>query len=543
MNLDEISLGGFMSHARTAIKLPRTGVVLVVGENGAGKSSLVEAVSVGGWGVTLRGSEPWRDDAAKSWAGFTTVEDLDVMRTRTKSTKKLVWSSGDRSDTYETTSKAQDALEAVIGVWDVWRRTRVFSSHDASHFTLATDGERKRLLEQVLGLDRFDTASEKCRADLKLADQTVARHKATLAAAVARRDSEAVRIKDAALLLEAEPPIPDVSAELVTATRLEGLVRTTDNEIRTADAEMRKADAAGGEEAATARQIRGTLERLRAATCPTCTQAIPADMRLKLTRDADAAAAAAKLAHEKATTDAGDTATLLVELREERNAIAKKAVEARARVTAAEQAQRRHAQLTKQKTDASEMHERATGAANDAIALLNEAEKELAILVACDQVLSLRGVRSSVLGESLAGIESVCNEWLARLASKAIRMKLSPYTARKSGATSEVIALEVSGLEHGQGYRGSSGGERRRIDIALMLALAEIAGAAFGLPPGTLFFDEVLDALDDDGVERAVDVLEELGRDRCVVVITHSKLLQAAVRPTSVIRVTAGVVG
>ena len=43
----------------------------------------------------------------------------------------------------------------------------MFSAQDAAHFTNATDGERKRLLEQLLGLDKFDVALTKCRLELK----------------------------------------------------------------------------------------------------------------------------------------------------------------------------------------------------------------------------------------------------------------------------------------------------------------------------------------------------------------------------------------
>jgi DNA repair exonuclease SbcCD ATPase subunit len=49
-----------------------------------------------------------------------------------------------------------------------------------------------------------------------------------------------------------------------------------------------------------------------------------------------------------------------------------------------------------------------------------------------------------------------------------------------------------------------------------------------------LFFDEVFDALDADGVEAVLDVLVELAGDRAVVVISHNaelvRNMQAAVR-------------
>lgn len=101
--------------------------------------------------------------------------------------------------------------------------------------------------------------------------------------------------------------------------------------------------------------------------------------------------------------------------------------------------------------------------------------------------------------------------------------------------------MEIIGAGGGHGYRGASGGERRRIDIAIMLALAEIAEYASGAQPGTMFMDEVFDALDADfGVPRATDVLQELSRTRCVVVVTHNAELARALKPTQHLHVENG---
>ena len=58
MNVHEIRLTGFMSHDDTAVALPDRGLVVLTGDNGAGKSSLIEAVAVALWGKTLRGTDP-----------------------------------------------------------------------------------------------------------------------------------------------------------------------------------------------------------------------------------------------------------------------------------------------------------------------------------------------------------------------------------------------------------------------------------------------------------------------------------------------------
>jgi DNA repair exonuclease SbcCD ATPase subunit len=47
-----------------------------------------------------------------------------------------------------------------------------------------------------------------------------------------------------------------------------------------------------------------------------------------------------------------------------------------------------------------------------------------------------------------------------------------------------------------------------------------------------MFFDECMDSLDASGVESVSDVLNELARDRCVVVISHNPELTKALQPT-----------
>jgi DNA repair exonuclease SbcCD ATPase subunit len=49
-----------------------------------------------------------------------------------------------------------------------------------------------------------------------------------------------------------------------------------------------------------------------------------------------------------------------------------------------------------------------------------------------------------------------------------------------------------------------------------------MGAAARGERGGTLWFDEVFDALDQDGLEAVAGALEELASTRMVMVITHS---------------------
>ncbi len=163
-------------------------------------------------------------------------------------------------------------------------------------------------------------------------------------------------------------------------------------------------------------------------------------------------------------------------------------------------------------------------------------------LSAVDKVLSLTGVRAQLLSESLAGIETIANTWIGRIAGWGMRLELKPYAEKANGTVRDAISLEVHGAGGGHGYLASSGGERRRIDVAMLLALSEVASAAHGVnsKPSTVFVDEAFDALDTSGVDAVCEVLNELSADRCVVVITHSDLIRSAVGACKHLHVSAG---
>ena len=141
---------------------------------------------------------------------------------------------------------------------------------------------------------------------------------------------------------------------------------------------------------------------------------------------------------------------------------------------------------------------------------LNELEDgyllEIDELQVAEKVLGMRGVRVKVLGHALAGIEHVANGWLSRMSS-GVKVELKSFTETKTAGINDALSLEIHGVGGGHGYKATSGGERRRVDAALILGLAEVAAAASGGGDGTLWMDEVFDALDVDGCAAVAECL------------------------------------
>jgi len=536
MHVRRVTVSAFMRHDKAALDLPAKGVVVVTGPNGAGKSSWIEAVSTAFWGKTIRGSLPWRE-GQKGGVGVQT-DRVAVIRERSAGGQsKLMWSpEGAPTEAWENNQKAQAALLSVVGSWEVWRRTSVFTASDAAHFTLSSDGERKRLLEAILGLGRFDAALDECRAAMKAATSVHGHARATLErhtgsiGVVTRWVSES-RAELERLTGQAPPPGESTA-------RLEAMRDRAAEERRTAGDEVRAFERKLGELQAALAQVERQATRLMADICPTCEQPIGEDRREHLRAEVESSrwrVEEAKAAHAE---KAREAESALEELGEEVRALDDRIKDAlragRLHREHATELERHAERLKKGEAELATLTadvERAQASAAAAFA-------QMTLLSTVEGVLGLRGVRAHVLARALSGVEAVANVWLGRIAGGGLKLKLRPYSEKGDGGISDAISLEVEGAGGGHGYRAASTGERRRIDVALLLALSEVAAAAVGERPGTLWVDEVFDGLDDSGVHAVCCALDALSAERAVVVITHNPALVAQLPKAQHVRVT-----
>ncbi len=524
----KIKLRAFTNHDNTTVDIPEAGIVLVTGQNGAGKSTLVEAVSMAIWGKGLRGRwVPWRAGVK----GFVQIEHggLNVTRKWSGSTKQLTWSiDGTDVVNYDTQTKAQEALEAIAGTHEAWRRTSVFSASDAQHFTTATDAERKELLEELLGLSWFDRALAAARTDLRQA-------RADREALTREQGLLGEKVAAMARLLERSPT--DVGVVDVGDLRLETarIKRVKDEAQAEVDQVRRKISDASGTMLEYETELRLAQRHLGLVdkdVCPTCTQPISDKLKKNVKLAVETASHHVKTqraAVEEAVVPLEAERVELVAELETLQDVYQKSFE---KVRSIEQAnQYAKAEAIKRGRADGEL-EVDRGRMAVAAERLAKTEIDVAELEAVEQVLGTRGVRAHLLSQTLDGIEALANVWLTRLRSKIV-VEIRSYTEKKTGGTMDAISLGLVGVGGEHGYLGASAGERRRVDVAILLALAEIAGTSSGAGkmPARLpiFLDEIFDSLDETGVDAVIEVLRTLSEDRAVVLITHNAAIAEAV--------------
>ena len=518
LHVQAVYMKRFMSHDETRLSLPRRGVVTLAGPNGAGKSALAEVVPFALWGKTLRGASPWSGlkGGIASVAVHVVGKLLEVERTQARGLKVVL----DGVETkYETVTKAQDAIEHLVGTFDVWRRCAVFSSSDAAHFSLSTDSERKGLLEQVVGLEIFDVAAERLKEQARAASDVVGRLNTGLVSSL--RALDIARCEYTRASAEVVESTPVQSSERLEAARMavESVLDRVNADVGEARALLSEAVREEGKARGYLRAAQDSLNKSRSMagkTCPECGQPWPQGSVEAL----EVAYNTGVSAVEQACVVRGERSLELDELLEEERHYNRRQSEIEAALKDArvkESTHKAHAETLKR---AEEAQARAQQEYMEVKAQYEEASLVLREFEAAVSVVSTRGARGVALAEAIEQFSRYAQEQVSRFAP-GVRLSVCPHTLKKTGGVSETISIEVSGFGGGQ-YKGSSQGERRRLDVALLLALGQLQAACCGYLPGTLYADEVFDVLDTEGVETLREVLTELSRDRCVVVITHA---------------------
>jgi len=77
------------------------------------------------------------------------------------------------------------------------------------------------------------------------------------------------------------------------------------------------------------------------------------------------------------------------------------------------------------------------------------------------------------------------------------------------------------------GYEFESGGERKRTDVAFMLAMFDFHEQMYGRQCNVLVLDEVDGRMDDDGIDSLISVIKNdlANRVETILVISHRNLM------------------
>ncbi len=175
---EELHLRNFLSHVSTDLDLRGVHLACLVGENGAGKSSLLDAITWVSWG---RSRASYGHDEDLIYHGEREMEVEYVfrmpyqggeerrfrilrrreLRGRRSTTSVLDFQiqgeDGWRSLNGNTMRETQARISEYIGLdYDTFVNSAYLRQGHADEFTVQTPTERKRVLSAILGLERWD---------------------------------------------------------------------------------------------------------------------------------------------------------------------------------------------------------------------------------------------------------------------------------------------------------------------------------------------------------------------------------------------------
>lgn len=518
MNISEIKLKNFLIHEDTTITLPETGVVVVSGENGHGKSTPIDAVYYALCGKTLRGTPPMTADTDRCAVSLAT-DVIEIQRGQKKSRKTLSFNKpGEQPVEYETNTKAGDAISAIVDP-DNWLRLSVFNANMSS-FGKDTDTNRKKFLERILGIEHYDQAYRACLGDCNTAQKSADKMSAELDILVERLSGLYDRLSAELVDVYAEDSGDETQLQLQLQTEIVQLrKRVTELSSESGDFTAKLA-----ESNAELRQLRQKLQLLSNGNCPTCDQEIPDEMVHMLscsvgTKETEIADVSSKLSERKL-----EVAKHVSEINEQLHAKQDQLTDVSATIRARSQRNTEIERMTRLRDAAQSQVEDTELALLDLQSALAEHQATVRLKRAVSEVLGPKGFRSKIIAEALEGLSVYANRVLEQLGSS-IRVSMSPYSESQQGTVSETIGLQIEGAGGGYGYKALSSGQQRRIDVALLLASAAVAGS-----DGTLFLDEIFDSLDANATDKIVEMVQELAESRCVVIITHRRDLADSIR-------------
>lgn len=525
------------------------GLILVTGQNGVGKTAMaIDAMAWTLWGKTVRGTLCAGDVTATVAAPDGAVYQVHRVRNgRALVSLQLDNVAGPAQPmTGQTPTETQAKIDALFGSWERHQATRVFSVRLAARFGSATDKERKGLLESILGLERFEEAAKVARqvlSDRRLSQQQADQTRAAAEAEV----SQAERLLGK--LPPAEVSVSEAEAAAERGQRAADKVRAAYQKLSVEHLRLRRAEDAArkllqeqtDEGRAILRQIEDIelgLKDVHArcvaakqrSTCPMCfrktdelSQGLAdamerdaraeqepklAELRAKLTPiQAEAVAAkedleAIRTRNTQVAASMGEAADLASRCLDDASRDARVLDAVRARAA--------------QEARILDELGAARGRLQEAMEAAQAAGVAVAVAQAACEALGSRGARTRMLASSLAEVGVQANQVLDRVGCD-VRVRLGDQRAQASGKVVDEVSIVIEGAGGGQ-YDGLSDGEKARVDLALLMGLAAVAGERGGL----IAFDEVFDPLDDAGLDGVSGLIEEMARERQVLVVTHS---------------------
>lgn len=601
----ELEVQNFLSYEKFKMQLDNRGLILIEGENltnskfksnGSGKSSLLEAIVYALYNTTSKGiksDEIINNKAKKNTAVILTGmkgEDeyrIERYRKHTKNKDKVKLFRNNEEITAKSTKDTDTMIEQLVGIdYNTFINSIMFSQGSgAGRFAVATDREKKDILENLINLEVYAVAQDIAKDRIKQKDTEITANKQQQERLGWELEQvDALEAQDKANYENTKNLIIKEDADLVAnvnamtdyvETYFQGTerargeieelaakrdsVNTTDisafmNAVTEANSKVREYTYEIDKYTEKKAKMVSDYKKLEISThCPVCGSeldtahreqemlSIKAELRTVLIRLKQL-----KEEQEPLTIKYTEAQAAYTTKKQEVDSISSSYQQIVNEIREKEQHVRNYEQSLKNYKDKTE-HIKSTLAKlrnmpqpgprtedrkviKDKVKVLKEAhlalERERQQLEDAVKIYSNSGVKSHVLDLITPFLNERANKYLSSLSGPEMEVIFSTQTRNKAGEVTDKFDLQLINHAGGDGYKSNSEGEKKRADLAIALAIQDLVMSKSESATNFVVYDEVFDALDSVGSENVVTLLRErLNTVNSIFVITHSEHL------------------
>lgn len=493
--------------------------------NGSGKSSLIEAISWCLYKKSIRGKNVSRDSKGKCEVSvFFSILDDAYQVTRTsgsKNTVKILCNGENISP--RNSENIEDVIERTVGIpYDLFIVVVTVLQGLPVNFSTMTPTIRKAVLESIMGLDDWERISKMFQSkkfELQIDKRSVESDYDDSRSTMIAKNATLETLREASLKQE-----DDFSADIMRISQQ--ISKATSDLERLKD----KRDAFAGnlevddlrEELESLSDTRATIKRelsnlyviVDEGKCPTCGQIYPQTM----IEEAETKIKGFEGKLPKIESRIKDRKSLINSIEDMDGDVKVTQREVRMLQLSLDSLVNR----TKNKKEKSDIDLEGLQEELDRICeLVNDLDSQIQDLndriTGVDYINSLltpsSTFRTMVLEKYLGYVNSILSEVVPSLLDN---LSICLEVDKKANG------IEIKIDEGKRDYRTLSGGEKRRVDIVIILTLQKFLLECTGISTNLLMFDEIFDSLDGVGIQMVLNSIDIVfDDDLCVYVTTH----------------------
>lgn len=537
----------FLSYESVDLPLEGKDIVLIVGRNGSGKSALFEAINWCLFNKLARSVSP--DEVIHHSASSCKVQvwlridgvnwTITRSRKRKESSKLEILREG-KVVAFPLTQAAQDFIEnqLLLCSFDVFTSSVMLNQALYNRFSLASDKDKKQMLEEILGFDWFDELLQFTRDQLRLRQGRTERYEEKEKSSNSQmvnfqslvkklQEQGAVNLEEMVKEAKVKKEMIDVVKSGIDKTEAERLVKVKAvDSVRGKMNDLKwKVDLGDKQMRDIEREVKSLQESLENIpdVCDKCGSPLKGETLSTYVRSLRDGVQAKESA--------------LKALREEQERLKMELEEVSLMLNGAtgevEQLDR-SLNLLRQEYEQwvreyDVLQKRIAECRNDISVEMVRAEIEKLEKIIShykerkkvsekiekyyefwEKGFGQEGVKNFLLGEVLKFIEEECNKFLYVLGDGKIKVKLSPISELKSGDKRFRFSFSAFNFDGATSYQGLSEGEKKRVDLSIILAIQMLLRSCGRRKFSFVFFDEIFETVDSEGINKIYSLLKSL---------------------------------